>query len=121
MRCCRVVSHPLWIRCVGGLRRAGWVRLRGLQVVRVQWWWKGLSRSGVAFLGGLGSSGVCVVAGRIRFLEGGAGGHSLLVGWAVGLGARWVLGPSHVVVLSVHGGLRAGVVGWREVLVVVQL
>ena len=29
--------------------------------------------------------------------------------------------PSHVVVLSVHGGERAGGVGWRAVVVVVEL
>ena len=49
------------------------------------------------------------------------GGQSSPVGWVVGFGARWVLRPSQLVVLSVHGGLRAGGLGWRAVVVVFGL
>ena len=57
-----------------------------------------------------------VVAREIQFLIG--GGQSLVVGGVVGLGVRWVLRPFQVVVLSVHGGLRAGAVRLRAVVVV---
>ena len=56
-----------------------------------------------------------------RAKEAGAGeggGQILVVGWVVGFGAQWVLRPSPVVVLPVHGDLRAGGVGWRSVVVV---
>ena len=51
-----------------------------------------------------GPFGVDVVAGRIRFLV--WGGRPLLVGGVVGWSARWVVLPSHALVLLVHGGLR---------------
>ena len=78
VRCCQVLgggdkaSRPPWMRRVGGLRPVRWMRCRGWQVVRVQWLLRGVSRVGVA-LGGLGSFGVGVVAGRIRFLVGRGG------------------------------------------------
>ena len=111
-------SHPPWIPRVGGLRCVRWVRWRGWQVVRVQWWLRGVSRL-VASLEGLGSFGVGVVAGRIRFLVG--VGWSLVVGRVVGLSVRSVVRPSRVVELSVHGGVRAGQGGWRAVVMVVLL
>ena len=49
-------SCPVWIRCVGGLRRVGWVRRREWQVVRVQFWSTGLSRIRLA-IGGAGLLG----------------------------------------------------------------
>ena len=98
------VPHPSWI-CRVGVRRL-W-RL----VVLVEW----LSRGG-AGLGG--PFGVDVVAGRIRFLVW-PGGRPLVVGGVVGRSARWVVLPSHALVLLVHGGLRPGGVGWWAVVVVV--
>ena len=124
VRCCRVcggrvkASRPPWIRRVGGLLRVRWVPWREWQVVRVQWWLRGVSRVGVAFRG-LKFFSLGVVAGPIWFLVG--GGRSLVVGRVVGLSVRWVVQPSQVIVLSVHGGVRAGGVGWRAVMVVVGL
>ena len=80
---------------------------------------EGAVPGGGCLWGGLGSSGVGLVAGQIGFFVG--GGQSWVVGWVVGFGARWVLSPSHLVVLSVHGGLRAGGVGWQAVVVVAGL
>ena len=60
-------------------------------------------------LGGLASSGVGVVAVRIRLLVGGR--QLLVVGRALGLGAWWVLQPPQVVVLPVHGLWAGGVEG----------
>ena len=86
------VPHPLWICRIGVWR---WWRL----VVRVE----RLSRVGP----GLGGAfGVDVVAGRIRFLV--WGGRPLVVGGVVGWSARWVVLPSHALVLLVHGGLWPG-------------
>ena len=91
LRCCRVsggggVPRPPCNCCVGVLRRVRWVRRRGRQLVRVQWWLRGVSRVGRGF-GGLGSFGVDVVAGEVRFLVG--GGRPLVVGMVLGLSARW--------------------------------
>ena len=68
---------------------------------------------------GPGSSfSVDVVAGRIRFLL--WGGWPLVVGDVSGWNARWVVLPSHALVLLVHGGLWAGGVGrWAMVVLVV--
>ena len=81
-------------------------------VVQVEW----LSR------GGLGSGGpfsVDVVVWRIRFLVWAR--RPLVVGRVVGWSARWVVLPSHALVLLVHGGLWPGGVGWWAVVVVVVL
>ena len=96
------VPHPPWI-CRVGLRRT-W-RL----VVRL----KRLSRVGMGLQGPLG---VDMVAGRIQFLV--WGGRPLVVGAVVGWSARWVVLPSHALVLLVHRGLGPGVVGSRAVVVV---
>ena len=85
-------------------------------MVRAQWWLRGVSWLGMAS-GRVGSFGLGVLAGRIRFLVG--AGQSLLVGMVVGLSVWWVVRPSQVVVLSVDGGVRACGVGWRAVVVVV--
>ena len=75
VRCCSGLggrgkpSHSPWIRAVGGLQRVRWVRRRGWQVVRVQWWLSGGFRIRVG-LWGLASLGLGVVAGRIWFLVG---------------------------------------------------
>ena len=61
-------------------------------------------------MGGLGSFGVDLVPGRIRFLV--VGGRFLVVDGVVGLGARWVLRPSQVMMLLVRRGLWAVGVGW---------
>ena len=79
------------------------MRLRWRLVVRVEW----LSRVEV---GPGGPFVVDVVAGRIQFLV--WGGRPLVVGGVVGWRARWVVLPSHALVLLVHGGLRPGGVGW---------
>ena len=123
-RCCRVLggggglSRPPWTCRVGVFCGVRWVRRRGGQVVRVQWLLGGLSQAGVGF-GGPGSFGVEDVAGRIRLLVG--GGRSLLVSWVVGLSSWWVLRPSQVMVLLVHGGLLAHAVEWWAVVVVLGL
>ena len=70
----------------------------------------------VAFRG-LAFSGLSLVAVRIQFL--GWGGQLLVVGWVVGLAARWLLRPSQVVMLPVHWGLAPGGVGRRVVVLVV--
>ena len=44
-----------------------------------------------------------------------------MVGWVVGMSAAWVVRPSQVMVLLVHGGSWAGGVGWWAVVVVVGL
>ena len=44
-----------------------------------------------------------------------------MVGWVVGLSARWVMPSFQVMPLLVHGGLWASGVGWRAVVVVVGL
>ena len=102
---------PVWICCVRGLRGLGLVWCWGCQVVRIQWYPGGLRRVRVV-LRGLASSRMGVVAVRIRFQ---VGGGQLLV-----VAARWMLQPSQVVVLPVHG-LWAGGVGWRAVVVVMGL
>ena len=79
-------------------------------MVRVEW----LFRVG-AGLGG--PFGVEVVARRIRFLV--WGGRLLVVGGVVGRSARWLLLPSHALLLLVHGGLRPGGVGWWSVVVLI--
>ena len=82
------------------------MRRRWRQVVRVQWLLAGLFRVG---LGLGGPFGVDVGAGRIRFLV--PGGRSLLVRRVVRWSTRWVVLPSHAVVLFGHGGLWPGGVG----------
>ena len=86
-------------------------------MVRVEWLLGGLSWVGVGLWGPFG---VDVVVGRIRFLVG--GGRSLVVGGVVALSAWWVVRPSHVLVVFVHGGLLAGGVGrWAVVVVVMEV
>ena len=65
-------------------------------------------------LGPGGPFGVDVVAGRIVCLV--QGGWPLVVGGVFGWSARWL--PSPTLVLSVHGGLWPGQVGWWAVVVV---
>ena len=91
----REVLHPPLISHVG-------VRRRCRLVVRVEW----LPRVGAGLAGPFG---VDVVAGRIRFLV--WGGRPLVGGGVVGWSARWVVLPSHALVLLVHGGLRPDGVG----------
>ena len=100
--------RTLSIRCVGRLRRVGWVPWRGWQVVQVQLSLRGLSRVGVAS-GRLGSSSLGVVGGRIRLLVG--GGAVLGCSLRIGVGRPVVGAAVQVVVLSVHGGLAASRVG----------
>ena len=71
------------------------MRRRWRLVVLVEW----LSRVG-AGLGG--PFGVDVVAGRMRFLV--WGGWHLVVCGVVGWSARWVVLPSHALVLLVPAG-----------------
>ena len=99
----REVPPPSWI-CRVALRR------RWRLVVRVKW----LSRLGVGLEGPFG---VDVVAGGNGSWKG--GGAALVVGGVLGWTARWVVLPSHALVLLVHGGLRPGGVGWCAVVVVV--
>ena len=63
-----------------------------------------------------GRFGADEVAGRIRFLV--WGGRPLVVGGVVGWSARWVVLPSHALVLLVHRRLRPGGVAWWAVVVV---
>ena len=68
-------------------------------------------------LGGLGSPGLGVVAGRIWIYVGGGGSPGVC--WVVGWSARSVVWPSEVVVVLVYGGLWAGGVGcWAAAVVV---
>ena len=55
------------------------------------------------------------LADTVLFFE----GRPLVVGGVVGWSARWVVLPSHALVLLVHGGLRTGGVGLSAVVVVV--
>ena len=91
LRCCQVlggggVPRPPCICCVGVLRRVRWVRRHGRQLVRIQWWLRGVFSVGVG-LGGLRSFSVDVVAGEIMFLVG--GGQPLVVDMVVGLSGGW--------------------------------
>ena len=71
----------------------------------------GTGRVAVSEGGGPGGPfSVDVVAGRIGFLV--SGGRPLVVGGVLGWSARWVVLPSHAVVLLVHGGFSPGGVGW---------
>ena len=108
---------PVWIRCVRGLRWVGRVWWWRWQVVRVQWYPRGLPRVQAA-LRGVVSSRVGVVALGIRLLVEAV--QLLVVGRVVGFGARWLLPPPQVVVVPVHGLWACGV-GWWAVLVVVWL
>ena len=70
-------------------------------MVGVQWLFGVVPRVGVG-LGGLGSFGVDVVAGGIRYLVG--AGRFLVVGWVLGMSARWVVRGSPVIMLLSHRG-----------------
>ena len=106
------VTRPPCISCVGVLRRVRWVRRHGPQLVRIQWWLRGVFRVGVG-LGGRRSFGVDVVAGEIRYLVG--GGQPLVVDMVVGLSSGSVV----VLVVVVVVALEALVVVLGLVVVVV--